>query len=181
MILPKRIFSELLFAVIFFTLPLSAQEKRLFSLNELIPGGSEFARFYPRMPAYYQWYGDRLMRVRNDSVWEVTDPADSGKQRLLFTLSEIGFDNLDTIPQFTGITFPKAGEPFAKLHSDNGIATCNPEEKRVTAFFKYPERSERHKLSPSGLHMAFTRENNLYLLQNDGRSCPLHRRATKEL
>lgn len=169
MTLPKRIILGLFFVFTVSSFYIHAQENKVFTLNELIPGGDEYARFSPHIPTSYQWYGNRLMMIRNDSVWEVTDPAEIDKKKFQFTFSDIGSDPLTSIPQVVGIVFSPTGKSFAKLYTGNGIVTYEPENNKLLTFFKYPEQGENHELSPSGRHMAFTRDHNLFLLHSNGR------------
>ena len=148
---------------------LKAQEKRLFTLEELIPGGKEYARFSPRIPARYQWYGNRLLVTENDSVWEIADPAGKSRKERLLTFAAITAAPGLEQQQVNRLSFPQEGGAVAILHTTDGIATYDPENKRVLAFFTYPEQSAGHDLSPSGRQLAYTKENNLFWQDSEGR------------
>ncbi|HBG79308.1 MAG TPA: hypothetical protein DEP71_03080, partial [Porphyromonadaceae bacterium] len=47
---------------------LFAQQNKLFTLDELIPGGKNFYSYYPQIGEQFQWHDDELMMLRDDSV-----------------------------------------------------------------------------------------------------------------
>ena len=53
---------------------LYAQQNKQLTLEELIPGGKNFYRFYPKIPVEYQWYGDNLIALKSDSAWIIKNP-----------------------------------------------------------------------------------------------------------
>ena len=67
-----------------FAAQISAQENRIFTLEELIPGGKEYDQYVPRIAATYQWQGDRLMVTENDSVWELINPVSMAHRGIIF-------------------------------------------------------------------------------------------------
>ena len=168
--IPYRSFLiTLLIASSTFITMLEAQEKKIFSLEELIPGGKEYARFAPHIPASYQWYGNRLMVTQNDSVWELVSPAGRCKKKRWLTFSNLTAELALEKQKVSRISFPNEEGGVAIFTTGNGIGTCDPKRKKVLSFFSYPEESANHTLSPSGHHLAYTRANNLFLLDSEGR------------
>jgi len=64
----KKYFNFILFALIISVLPLSAQT---LTLEDLIPGGKNFANFRPKMPQKLQWNGDDLIYYKDGSFYSL--------------------------------------------------------------------------------------------------------------
>ncbi|MBZ4651560.1 MAG: ptpA [Proteiniphilum sp.] len=155
-----------LFIMLFsFAAQISAQENRIFTLEELIPGGKEYDQYVPRIAATYQWQGDRLMVTENDSVWELINPAGKSRKKLQCTFAGISGTPGVKEQRVNHLTFTNKEETVV-LTTDSGIGTYDLKHKTVLTFFSYPEKSENHSLSPSGQHLAYTKANNLYLLDS---------------
>ncbi len=165
----RRSLISIFIALITFTAQTGAQEKRMFTLEELIPGGKEYPRFAPRIPASYQWYGNRLMVTEKDTVWELTDPAGRGRKKMWLTFAELSTDPAIGKQQVYRLSFPKDEGGVAILTTGEGIGTYNPKREKVETFFSFPKESANHTLSPSGRHLAFTKTNNLYLIDREGK------------
>ena len=67
---------------------LYAQHNEQLTLEELIPGGKNFYRFYPKIPVEYQWYGDNLIALKSDSAWIIKNPEKPFETQL-FSLTKI--------------------------------------------------------------------------------------------
>lgn len=158
-----------LFIMLFpFAAQTSAQENRIFTLEELIPGGKEHDQYVPRIATTYQWQGNRLMVIENDSVWELINTAGKSRKKLQLTFAGISGSPGVKEQRVNHITFTNEEETVI-LTTDSGTGTYDLKNKTVLTFFSYPEKSENHSLSPSGQHLAYTRANNLYLLDSIGK------------
>lgn len=145
---------------------LAAQQTSRLTLEELIPGGQYYARFYPRIPTQFQWHGDQLMALRNDSVWVVKDPANPADRQLFLTFNKIGDDPLRG--QVSHLSFPADGNPQIQVYTSDGVGLFNTEKMTLEAFFTFPEKSKNHRLSPDNSYLAYTIGNNLFIRNSDG-------------
>lgn len=157
----KRI---LIFLVLLFPIFLTAQENKQFTLDELIPGGRDFYRFTPHMEEQFQWWGDRLIISRQDSVFVVSDPAKSDQKTLLFTLRDISEDNNRVFQA----SFDAEGGSKVRLRTSQGISVYDMNEQKTVASFAFPTGSNNHSLSPGYNFLAFTKKDNLYLIDASG-------------
>lgn len=160
----RRGFTFLLLLV--FTCLAFGQQNRQFTLDELIPGGKNYARYVPRIAEQYQWHGDELMMLRGDSVFRV-DLADPVKKRFLFRFSEIPEEGREGRTVST-VSFDREGSGRLKFFTADGAGVYDLGSKQVISFIGLPENSENREFSPNGLYMAYTRANNLYVIDAAG-------------
>ena len=67
-----------LIGLLFLPMALMAQQKDL-TLQDLIPGGKNYAKFVPKSLAQLQWNGDAYLYAKGDTVW--TGEAPKWKNR----------------------------------------------------------------------------------------------------
>src|SRR5690554_4193025 len=112
-----------------FTGILSAQQEEQLSLEQLIPGGKQYANYYPRIPVQYQWYGNRLAAIENDTVWMTDNPARSQRKKIFLTYKEMeeGLEESDN--KIHSLTFSPEGSPLLRFHTFGGTGMYDPEKK----------------------------------------------------
>lgn len=111
----KRINSLLLCCI--FSLLAMAQEKKSFTLEDLIPGGNTFSQLLPEN-MYTTWWGSQCVETTLDGCY-VVNPR-SGKKTPLFTLEELnnwlGADKEQPLVRSCYyVAFPDAGQPYAAV------------------------------------------------------------------
>jgi len=169
-----RMHRQLIFILLLaFTGMLSAQQERQFTLEELIPGGKYYSHFYPTIPLQFQWHGDRLAAIGNDSVWFIENRGRRSKKTFALTFKEIeeGLEQNDN--SVHRLSFAREGSAEVLFYTPAGIGLYDLERKEHRAFFSYPEKSENHTLSPDHSFLAYTIENNLFIADRDGRAWAL--------
>ena len=161
------------------TANINAQQTKQFTLEELIPGGKDFYNFYPRLPIQYQWQGDKLISVKNDSVWVTENLQNPDKQTFLFS-----YDYLQqTLPkeqqgEIYQVNFPETQE-LVIFYGSKGIGLYGLKDKKAVGFFAFPEKSENHQLSPLNTFLAYTIDNNLYVLDRAGKQTAVSNETNK--
>lgn len=161
------------------TANINAQQTKQFTLEELIPGGKDFYHFYPRLPIQYQWQGDKLISVKNDSVWLTKNLQNPDKQTFLFS-----YDYLQqTLPkeqqgEIYQVNFPETQE-LVIFYGSKGIGLYGLKDKKAVGFFAFPEKSENHQLSPLNTFLAYTIDNNLYVLDRAGKQTAVSNETNK--
>jgi len=148
---------------------LYAQQEKQFSLEELIPGGKQYANFNPRIPVQFQWYGNKLATIENDSVWLIDNPGRSQRKKITLTFKELEEGLEQSENKIHGLTFSPEGSSVLRIHTSRGFGLFDLENKEHRAFFSYPEKSKNHLLSPDHLYMAYTIENNLFIADKNGK------------
>lgn len=65
----------------------SAQEKKTFTLNDVIPGGDNYFNLVPKSMPELQWWGDICVRTDIENIKKID--TKSGKESILITLEEV--------------------------------------------------------------------------------------------
>lgn len=162
-----------------FTVTLAAQQEKQFTLEELIPGGQHYARYAPRIPTQFQWHGDHLMAVCNDSVWIVKDPSHPTDKQLFLTFDRLGIEEDSTrqagrtgqpgqFGQVLRLSFPADGNPLIQVFTTKGTGLFDVAKMKLEAFFSFPDNSKNHRLSTNNRYLAYTMGNNLFILSREG-------------
>jgi dipeptidyl-peptidase-4 len=155
----------LLILLLSFASTICAQQDKQFTLDELIPGGKEFYKYYPRTAEQFYWQGDSLLQVNGDSVFYVEKPFSSRNKEFIFSRSEDKeranqlFDSESYNMPFTA--FNKENNLFIKDRNGSEIAISDEKEKGIV-FGKAVHRDEfgidRGVFwSPNGKKLAFYR------------------------
>lgn len=155
----------LLILFLSFASTICAQQEKQFTLDELIPGGKEFYKYYPRTAEQFYWQGDSLLQINGDSVFYVEKPFSSRRKEYLFNRSVDKeranqlFDSESSNMPFT--TFNKENNLFIKDKNGNEIAISDEKDKGIV-FGKAVHRDEFGIdkgvfWSPDGEKLAFYR------------------------
>lgn len=157
------------FLILTFSGMLSAQQEKLFTLDELIPGGKQYTTFYPRIPVQFQWNGNSLVAIENDSVWLIENLGRTSRKKWILTFKEIEEGLEQSGEKVRSLTFSSEGSTGVQFHTSDGIGLFDLERKIHQAYFRYPEQSVNHVLSPDHTCLAYTKENNLYVADIQGK------------
>ena len=145
-----------------------AQSDNLLTLEQLIRGGIEYSKYSPRIPVNYQWNGNRLIEIGKDSVWIYNNPSKLSGKSLLFAYDDIQGLLKESSNKISSVSFSKEGSSTVSFNTNYGTGVFDYEKKAITAYFSYPEICKNHSLSPDKNLLAYTKENNLYLLDKNG-------------
>lgn len=69
------------------TVTLCAQEKKAFTLDDVIPGGSNYFNLTPQNLPGLQWWGDVCVRADVDDIRQIDNRT--GEETILVTLKEV--------------------------------------------------------------------------------------------
>jgi dipeptidyl-peptidase-4 len=117
-----------LFVLIFAltTLQMSAQEKQLFTLEELNYGGNRNHILQPENK-WFAWWGDQL--IRNDVEECYLVDKKTGKEKCLFTLDEVNewlkSDDMYYVRALYNATFPYPDQPLVALGNKKSFLLLN--------------------------------------------------------
>lgn len=155
-----------------------AQQNHSFTLEDLIPGGKTFYNFYPRISAQYQWHGDKLACVKSDSVFVSDNPLNPKTRSLLFTFADLQPQSGNKTERVQGVTFPEKGSAVQYVTS-GGVGVYDLDTKKPVAFFAYPQGSENPRMDPQNQWLAYTKANNLFLLDKNGKEIAVSTESDK--
>lgn len=150
--------------VFFSCLGMEAQEKQL-TLHDLTPGGKTYSKFTPRTLKQLQWYGDKYLYVKGDSVlWALPGKSESlsfTREQLNKALEVAGLDTVSVLPAFS---VPQKTAPQLLFVSKGHRILYHPDEHKVISFYKQEKAWANYALAPKGGWLAFTTGNNIGLL-----------------
>ncbi len=115
-----------LLLLLILSLNMSAQEKQLFTLEELNYGGNRYHTIQPQNK-WYAWWGDELIRTDVEECWLVD--KSTGKETRLFTLDEVNkwlkSDDMYHVRALYYATFPYPDQPWVALGNKKSFLLLN--------------------------------------------------------
>ena len=144
-----------------------AQEKKFFTLDDLLPGGRTYFQHSVPEQAYYEWWGDELVKLNVQSV-----SLQNGET--LFTL-----DDINSILKAQGsraanylltATFPYADRSIVNVVTGRGHALVDWVTKSVVQSWELPVDAENESFDESSQCVAYTVGHNLKVMKPDGKT-----------
>lgn len=150
----------------------SQENKNMLSLDDLIPGGASYSRFQAQMPKELQWWGDKLLYFKNDSV--ILAPlVDGGKEDVLITRKTIneGLEGCGKkkLSALRDISFPYADLPVILIKHADEMFLYDFSGKKVLVSLKILKGSENIDFCKENKNFTFTSGNNLYIMSGHGK------------
>lgn len=97
----------------FFSIMAMAQEKKSFTLNDLLPGGNTFYGLQPEN-MFTTWWGDQCIETSLDECRVIS--AKNGKKTVLFSLDQLngwlGGEEKPVVRSCYNLEFPYAEQPY---------------------------------------------------------------------
>ncbi len=145
-----------------------AQDKRLFTVDDLIPGGKTY---YQNTPStlYTEWWGDELVQLGLD---EVTVRTADGQSKSLFSLSGINAA-LEKAGQriLTSLyysRFPYGGKTLALFETGGAQVLVDWSAGEVVWSQPVEKGASDKDFSAASRNLAYTVDHNLYVVKADG-------------
>ena len=117
---------KILFLILTLSINMSAQEEKLFTLEDLNFGGNNYRNMQPKN-RWYAWWGDELIRTDVEECYLVNKKT--GKEKLLFTLDEINrwlvSDDSHYVRALYHATFPYPDQPLVALGNKRSFLLFN--------------------------------------------------------
>ena len=112
--------------------PTSAQDKKLFTLEDLNFGGTNYANLRPQ-DMWLTWWGEKLIETGVDEC-KVIDTK-TGKKQVLFTLDDInkmaGSDDDKYVRHLMNATFPYPDKPIVAVGNRKAFILVDFEKKQI--------------------------------------------------
>lgn len=166
----RKNFILILFLV--FATTIVAQQNKQFTLDELIPGGKLFYQYYPRITEQFQWNGDNLVQINGDSVFIINNLSAPQKRTFSFRYGDVK-ENVNRI------SFAESDEKSIRFYTRNGMGVYDTDKKQEIGFFSYPEGSENRELSSNNSYLAYTKANNLFVMDKSGKETAISAEENK--
>ena len=117
---------KILFLILTLSINMSAQEEKLFTLEDLNFGGNNYRNMQPKN-RWYAWWGDELIRTDVEECYLVNKKT--GKEKLLFTLDEVNrwlvSDDSHYVRALYHATFPYPDQPLVALGNKRSFLLFN--------------------------------------------------------
>ena len=157
-----------------------AQEKKSFTLDDLLPGGRTYSQLQPK-DLYTSWWGNRLVETDLDECREID--SQKGSKKTLFTLEQLnqwlGADEGKALVHSCyNVNFPDPEQPLAGAvipgKEKNGertfvYTTVNFQTGEKTWSQEYPADATLLDRSASSRNLAYVKGHNLYVVTAEGK------------
>ena len=157
---------------------LAAQDKKAFTLNDLMSGGNNYWNLLPKS-LYVDYWGDELLQLSVDNVRRQSD------RKVLFTLDDVRravkADSLLRGLNLLRATFPYADRPQALLSSGSLYLIYDWEARAVVWQSKRRHAVQAYEFSPQSHYEAFVSGDNLYLSDGKGEPHKLSTDGSREI
>ena len=162
-------------------LSMSAQEQKLFTLEDLNFGGTNYRNLQPSNK-WYEWWGDQLVRTDIDACYLVD--AKTGKESKLFTLDDINNgilrDKKNVVRYLYSASFPYPDKSLVAI--DNGRALMLIDFKSRQLVWQDTLSGQTAKdWCPQSKATAFVEDNQLYVTDGQGAKHQLTTDGSREI
>ena len=163
------------------TTMVSAQQKQLFTLEDLNYGGNNYRNMVPQN-RYTTWWGDKLVELEADhcSIIDVK----TGHAKRLFDLDEVaaatGSDEHNRMRHLYNAEFPYGGKNIVKLVNGKELMLVDWTDGQLLA--KYDrDNVQAEEWNAASRRFAFVREGNLYVADDQGKVSQLSTDGSREI
>ena len=166
----KRIFF-LFFLCCMTTLTTFAQEKKVYTLEDVIPGGNNYFNLVPKNIPGLQWWGDVCINADIEEV-KTIQPA-NGKENVLITLQEVNEllanKKLGKINHFRNVSFPYA-EKMMLVNTTSNKVLIDLTKKEIIWSQPLSPKAANQDWNKESRSLAYTLDNNLFVTTADGKT-----------
>lgn len=148
-----------------------AQEKKSFTLEDLMPGGNNYYNLLPENRYGLQWWGDVCINADIEEV-KTLNPA-NGKENILITLQEandlLAANKLGKINHFRNASFPYT-EKWMLVSTTTHKALIDWEKKELIWSQPIAPKAANQDWNKESRSLAYTLDNNLFVTTADGKT-----------
>lgn len=163
-----------------------AQDKKSFTLEDLMWGGNNYWNIMPSSP-FTAWWGDCLLETKVDKVCTLFDEKgqQQKKQRVLFTVEEVNAA-IDTakvgkVYNLAYATFPYAGKTLTFLTTKNANVLYNWKTKKTEWTAPRESGVQARDYNIGSRSEAYVKDWNLFVTTADGKRHQVTTDGTREL
>ena len=153
------------------TMNVMAQEKKSFTLEDLMPGGNNYFNLQPKNLYGLKWWGDMCINADIEDV-KTIHPA-NGKEKVLITLEEtndlLSTGKLGKIHHFYNASFPYA-EKLMLVNTTTHKVLIDWEKKEIVWSQPIAQKAAGKDWNKESRSLAYTIGNNLFVTTADGKT-----------
>ena len=165
----KRLLN-LLFIVLMATSVMMAQDKKSFTLEDLLPGGNNYFNLQPKNIQGLGWWGDLMLKGEIEDL-KAFNPA-NGKEETLVTLQEVNdllaSKGFGKIHHFYNIQMPYE-QKWLLLNTKKYRVLVDLDTKEVVWNQDIPTKAANQDWNKNSRSLTYTVDNNLYVKTADGK------------
>ena len=165
----KRILN-LLLIVLMATSTMTAQDKKSFTLEDLLPGGNNYSSLQPKSIQGLGWWGDLMLKGEKE-VLKAFNPA-NGKEEILIGIEEVNellaAKEMGKINHFHNIQMPYA-QKWMLLDTRKHRILIDLDTKEIIWSQSTPKKADNQDWNKNSRALAYTIGNNLYVKTNEGK------------
>ena len=158
-----------------------AQDKKLFTLEDLNFGGKNFANLRPQN-MWLTWWGDQLVQTDVEACYTID--ARTGKKTLLFTLDDInkwtGSNDETFVRHLMNATFPYPEKPIVALGNRKAFMLFDFKTKK-TVWQDSISGQEANDWNPVSRATAYVSDHQLYVADGNGKKHQLSTDGSREI
>ena len=148
-----------------------AQDKKSFTLEDLMPGGNNYYNLLPQNLYGLQWWGDVCINADIEEV-KTIHPA-NGKENVLITLQEVNEllanKKLGKINHFRNVSFPYA-EKMMLVNTTSNKVLIDLTKKEIIWSQPLSPKAANQDWNKESRSLAYTLDNNLFVTTADGKT-----------
>ena len=172
-----------LFILAFLTLSLSMAAQKLFSLEDLNFGGTNYRNLQPENK-WYTWWGDELIRTDVEECYLVNKKT--GKEELLFTLDQVNkwADSDEEANRYVrhlmNATFPYPDQPLVALGNKKSFLLLDFKKHKIVwqDSISGQTANDWNKVSKA---TAYVEDHQLYVVDGEGKKHQLSTDGSREI
>ena len=156
----------------------SAQEKKAYTLEDVIPGGTEYYNWVPKNMSGLKWWGDVCVQTNSTEINTIN--LKNGKKKVLVTLDEINQAiakanvACGALKSISGASFPWADRKEMTVMGNGYFVNYDFDKKEVTSSFALAQGATNFDFCKENGHMAYTVGDNLFIASATQESRPVH-------
>lgn len=159
-----------------------AQEKRLFTIDDLVSGGSTYYDCQPER-MYTEWWGDELVKLGVDEC-SVIDKV-TGNATQLVSLSEVNAIlrsyGKRQLSHLLRVKFPYPGKSLLMAEMPDEQVIVDWKEANIHSSIKFGNKAENKDWEPTSNQIAYTDGYNLCVAKADGKTYDISQDGTIDL
>ena len=148
-----------------------AQEKKSYTLEDVIPGGNNYFNLAPKNIPGLQWWGDVCVRTDVENI--VTINVRNGKETVLVTLDEVNeallngekpfqpTQELKQLRTLMGASLPWGDQKVITFRQGNYMVWYDFGQKKISNLFRLNEKAANLDFCKKNGYVAYTVESNL--------------------
>ena len=148
-----------------------AQDKKSFTLEDLMPGGNNYYNLLPQNLYGLQWWGDVCINADIEEV-KTIHPA-NGKENVLITLQEVNEllanKKLGKINHFRNVSFPYV-EKMMLVNTTSNKVLIDLTKKEIIWSQPLSPKAANQDWNKESRSLAYTLDNNLFVTTADGKT-----------